>query len=186
MLGRPSAWMAPRRVFVNSMCDLFHVKVPDAYLDKVFATMEAESRHTYQVLTKRPERMRRYLRRRYGTSKVPTQIWLGTSVENNDYAWRAEVLRDMDAHVHFLSVEPMIRPVDLVSLDRIQWVIAGGESGRGFRPCDVAWLRELRDRCIALNIPFFFKQWHKKNSGRVLDGRTWDEYPSPVIRREAE
>jgi protein gp37 len=177
MLHAPSRWKRPRRVFVNSMSDLFHRDVPDAYIAKVFDEMEAVDRHIYQVLTKRPERMRRFVWKRYGSSRVPAQIWLGVSVESNEYAWRADMLRQVNADVRFLSVEPMLGPVDKVDLAGISWVIVGGESGRRHRAMDVHWVRNLRDQCLANRISFFFKQWHKAGTGRELDGRTWDEMP---------
>jgi protein gp37 len=177
MLDRPDEWRAPKRIFVNSMSDLFHAAVPDAYIDRVFERMEHIDRHVYQLLTKRPERMRRYIRRRYDGGPVPAQIWLGVSVENNAYAWRADMLRSVNAHVRFLSVEPMIGPIDHVDLNDISWVIVGGESGVRYRPMSIEWVREVRDRCITMNIPFFFKQWHKRDTGRMLDGRTWDAQP---------
>lgn len=177
MLDKPSEWKKPRRIFVDSMSDLFQTGVPDSYLDQVFDRMEAIDRHVYQVLTKRPERMRRYLKKRYARREMPGHIWIGVSVENNDYAWRADMLREVPAKVRFLSVEPMLGPVDRVALDGISWVIAGGESGPKHRPMDADWVREVRDRCDALGVSFFFKQWHKKNTGRILDGRTWDGMP---------
>jgi protein gp37 len=177
MLEKPAEWKKPRRVFVDSMSDLFQAGVPDDYLDQVFDRMESVDRHVYQVLTKRPERARRYLRKRYAKQPMPEQIWMGVSVENNDYGWRAEMLREVRATIRFLSVEPMLGPIDRVALDGIAWVIVGGESGHGHRPMNVEWVRDVRDRCGLAGIPFFFKQWHKKNTGRLLDGRTWDEIP---------
>jgi protein gp37 len=178
MLDKPRSWKRPSKIFVNSMSDLFHKDVPNDYLDQVFAVMESVDRHIYQVLTKRPERMRRYIKARYGAGKCPAHIWLGSSVENNDYAWRSLMLAEINCDVRFLSVEPMLGAVDAVPLRGIRWVIAGGESGPGYRPLDVAWVRHLRDRCASSGIAFFFKQWHKGNTGRLLDGRTWDEYPA--------
>ena len=177
MLDRPEQWRRPKFVFVNSMSDLFHRDVPEEYLDRVFERMETVDRHTYQLLTKRTERMRRYVRKRYGGGTVPAHIWLGTSVEDNRVAWRADMLREVAVPVRFLSVEPMIRPVDRVALDGITWVIAGGESGPHRRFMDPDWVRDLRNRCVAKRIRFFFKQWHKQGTGRLLDGRTWDEVP---------
>jgi protein gp37 len=182
MLDRPREWKSPRRVFVNSMSDLFHAGVSDEYLNKVFDQMEAIDRHVYQVLTKRPERMRRYVRRRYGEREMPAQIWLGVSVESNEYGWRADMLREIPAPVRFLSVEPMLGPINRVSLKNIQWVIVGGESGQGRRPMNRSWVIHVRDRCLKMGIPFFFKQWHKGNTGRILDGRTWNEMPRTVIK----
>jgi protein gp37 len=176
MLDRPAQWRSPRLVFVNSMSDLFHRDVPDEYIDQVFEQMELVHRHTYQLLTKRPERMRRYVARRYADA-APDNIWFGVSVESNDYSWRVDMLREVRGSVRFLSVEPMLAPVDRVSLEGISWVIVGGESGPGRRAVDPSWVRSLRDRCQANGIAFFFKQWHKAGTGRELDGRTWDEMP---------
>ena len=130
MLGRPGAWKTPRTIFVNSMSDLFHRSIPDSYVDRVMTVIEDHPRHTYQLLTKRPERMRRYFRKRYGGKPLPEQLWVGTSVECNDVAWRADMLREVNA-LRFLSVEPMIGRIDRVSLAGISWVIVGGESGPG-------------------------------------------------------
>jgi protein gp37 len=177
MLNRPGQWKKPRFVFVNSMSDLFHAGVPDKYIDEVFERMEAYDWHIYQVLTKRPERMRRYLKTRYGARLVSSHIWLGVSVENNDYAWRVNMLRECAASVRFLSVEPMLGPVDRVPFEGISWVILGGESGPALRRMNISWVRNVRDRCARAGIAFFFKQWHKGSTGRLLDGRTWDEMP---------
>jgi protein gp37 len=179
MLLRPEQWRKPRRIFVNSMSDLFHRDVPDEYVDRVFEVMERVDHHIYQVLTKRPERMRRFLQSRYLARRAPANIWLGVSVESNEYAWRADMLRDTPAALRFLSMEPLIGATNRVSLIDIHWVIVGGESGPRHRPMDIAWAREIRDRCKESGIAFFFKQWHKAGTGRQLDGRTWDEMPSP-------
>lgn len=184
MLDRPREWKSPRRIFVNSMSDLFHTGVSDQYLDAVFDRMERVERHIYQVLTKRPERMRRYIRRRYGNREAPAQLWLGVSVESNEYAWRADMLREISVPIRFLSVEPMLGPINKVSLKDMQWVIVGGESGQGKRPMNPSWVRHVRDRCLKMGIPFFFKQWHKSNTGRILDGRTWDQMPERTYRAE--
>jgi protein gp37 len=177
MLRVPSSWRKPRLVFVNSMSDLFHRDVPDSYIAAVFLEIEKTTRHIYQILTKRPDRMRRFIKARYGKSRIPGHVWLGVSVEHNDYAWRAELLRDIDATLRFLSVEPMLGSIDRVSLEGISWVIVGGESGPRYREIKESWVRDVRDRCRAARIPFFFKQWHKAKTGRILDGRTWDEMP---------
>ena len=177
MLDRPSSWKSPRLIFVNSMSDLFHVEISDSYIDQVFDRMESVDRHTYQLLTKRPERLRRYVRSRYGSTLAPEHIWFGTSVECNRYAWRADMLREVNASVRFLSIEPMIDSVEKVAFDGLSWVIVGGESGPKYRPLEAGWVRNVRDRCVHAKIPFFFKQWHKANTGRELDGRTWDEMP---------
>jgi len=180
MLPRPDQWRGSKRIFVNSMSDLFHRDVPDEYIDRVCEVMERVDRHVYQLLTKRPERMMRYTRKRYGAGRAPAHIWLGTSVESNAYAWRVDMLRRCSATVRFLSMEPLIGAVDAVALDSIDWVIVGGESGPGRRPMSVSWVRDVRDRCVTAGIAFFFKQWHKAGTGRELDERTWDEIPTPV------
>ncbi len=177
MLGKPEAWKKPRFVFVNSMSDLFHRAIPDSYIARVFEVMERIDRHVYQVLTKRPERMVRFIHERYGASRVPSHIWLGTSVENNATGWRAAMLAKINADVRFLSVEPMLGPIDAVPLNGIAWVIVGGESGPKRRPIEEQWVRDVRDRCIENHVAFFFKQWHKARTGRLLDERTWDEMP---------
>ena len=177
-LGLPLRWRKPRRVFVNSMSDLFHELVPWDYIDAVFDVMEKAERHTFQVLTKRPERMRALAR------LVPPNVWLGTSIENDRWVKRADYLRETPDCIRFLSLEPLIGPLPSLDLTNIDWVIVGGESGRDHRPIDAAWVRDLRDRSVAAGVPFFFKQWGgitPKSGGRLLDGRTWDEYPEPQI-----
>jgi len=186
MLKRPAEWKKPRRIFVNSMSDLFHVGVPDAYIDRVFHEMEDTSRHVFQLLTKRPERMRRYITKRYAGESGPRHIWLGVSVENNQYAWRADMLRTTPAHVRFLSLEPLLGPVDDVDLTDISWVIVGGESGPHRRPMEIEWIRSVRDRCTQSATAFFFKQWHKGKTGRTLDGRTWDALPAFRAAQDAD
>jgi protein gp37 len=160
------------------MSDLFHQDVRDHYINEVFDRMEAVDRHTYQLLTKRPERMRRFIRARYGDRSVPYHIWLGVSVENADYGWRVDHLRKINVPVRFISAEPLLGPLDGVDFTAISWVIVGGESGNGHRTMDGAWVQAIRDRCVSSCIPFFFKQWHKKATGRKLDGETWDEMPA--------
>jgi protein gp37 len=183
-LAQPGSWRAPTTIFVNSMSDVWHVDVGDDYIDRIFDVMEREHRHTYQVLTKRSERMYRYVNRRYPGEPCPSHIWLGVSVENNDYAWRVDHLRRANASVRFISAEPLLGPLDRVSLDRIDWVIAGGESGPGWRAMDLNWIRDLRDRCNAQGTAFFLKQLggpaSRKRGGieAVVDGRRWTEYPA--------
>lgn len=177
MLSKPAAWKKPRFIFVNSMSDLFHHDIPDSYIGQVFDVMELVDRHVYQVLTKRPERMVRFLSKRYGDKSVPKHIWLGTSVENNAARWRVDMLRKVNVPVRFLSVEPMLGPIDEVPLDGIEWVIVGGESGPKRRLMNSQWVRDVRDRCVSSRVAFFFKQWHKAGTGRLLDDRTWDEMP---------
>ncbi len=176
-LDLPFKWKQPRKIFVNSMSDLFHELMPDYYLEQCFEIMSQADRHVYQILTKRPERMLRFARR-YGS--IPDHIWLGTSVEMAMYNRRIELLRQIDVKIRFISFEPLIGPIGKVNLNGISWAIAGGESGPNHRPVKVEWLRELRDQCVAQNVAFFFKQWGgptPKSGGRRLDGKFWNEYP---------
>ena len=179
VLEAPLKWRKPRVIFVNSMSDLFHAAVPVEFIGRVFEVMSTASRHTFQVLTKRPERVAA-LR---DELPWPGNVWIGTSVESADYGWRSESLAAVeDAAVRFLSVEPLLGPVPDLPLDGIDWVIAGGESGPRSRPMEAEWVRDVRDRCGERSVPFFFKQWggvNKKRAGRTLDGRTWDEMPAP-------
>jgi len=181
-LGLPRRWRKPQMVFVNSMSDLFHADVPDRFIDRVFDTMRECPWHTFQVLTKRPERMAEYLAARaWALAETAPHIWLGTSVENQDYIGRAAVVSGIDAAVRFLSCEPLLGPLDLRALlGRVNWVIVGGESGPGARPMAPAWVKSIRDQCGAAAVPFFFKQWggtNKKRAGRTLDGEVWDAMP---------
>lgn len=179
-LDQPRAWKRPRMIFVNSMSDLFHKKVPREFIDRVFDTMEDANWHVFQVLTKRSSLMRDYLRQRYGGDLAPPHIWLGVSVESADCSARIKHLRQAPASVRFISAEPLIGPLGLVDLDGIHWVIAGGESGPGARPMHIDWAREVRDLCRKQGIAFFFKQWgglRPKSGGRSLDGREWNELP---------
>jgi protein gp37 len=179
-LDLPLRWKRSRRIFVNSMSDLFHEDVPHSYIEKVFAVMQKAKHHRFQVLTKRAERLESFAR-----SHAPSpNVWLGVSVENADYTWRIDHLRRAPAHVRFLSVEPLLGPIPDLDLREIDWVIAGGESGGKSRPMNPEWVRGVRDRCRASGVPFFFKQWggfQKKKNGRELDGRTWDEMPSAAV-----
>ena len=180
-LSIPLQWRTPRFVFVNSMSDLFHAEVPESFIRKVWKTMGAAPWHTFQVLTKRPERMREIAAR----LAVLPNVWLGTSVENSDYLWRLRDLRATPAVVRFASFEPLLGPVNAPDLDQIHWVIVGGESGPGARPIRIEWVRAIRDRCDEQGVAFFFKQWggtRKKRTGRDLDGRTWDAMPVPSRR----
>ena len=178
----PLRWKKPRRIFVNSMSDLFHVDVPERFLAACFDTMERAGWHTYQILTKRPERAAELA----PTLPWPANVWMGTSVESATYYWRIDELRKVPAAVRFLSVEPLLGPVDDIPLAGIDWVIAGGESGPRCRPMEADWVRALRDRCVEEGVAFFFKQWggvNKKRTGRELDGRTWDEMPESETSR---
>ena len=175
-IEEPLRWTRPRLVFVNSMSDLFHPEVPDDFIDGVFDTMARASQHTFQVLTKRPQRAAKHL----NGSQLPPHIWMGTSIENDQYTFRANYLRMINAYVRFLSCEPLIGPLPSLDLNNIQWVIAGGESGPGHRPIEIDWVRNLRDLSRKANIPFFFKQWGgntPKAGGRTLDGITWNGFP---------
>jgi protein gp37 len=175
-LELPLRWRKPRRIFVNSMSDLFHADVPEDYIRRVFDTMVRADQHIYQVLTKRPQRLAKLAK----TLPWPEHIWAGVSVESNEAAWRADFLRRVPATVRFISAEPLIGPIDQLKLDGIHWVITGGESGLGHRPCNPDWVRDARDRCVAEQVAYFHKQWGGRTSkmgGRELDGRTWDEMP---------
>jgi protein gp37 len=176
-LALPYRWQKPRLVFVNSMSDLFHARVPEFFIRDVFEVMAATPVHTYQVLTKRPHRALRLAR----TLPWPGNVWLGVSIENPRYLWRAGLLSGVPAAVRFISAEPLLGPLPALDLTGISWLIAGGESGPGYRPPDPAWVRAIRDQCAAAAVPFFFKQWGgltPKAGGRVLDGRTWDQMPA--------
>lgn len=180
-LAQPLSWRRPRMVFVNSMSDLFHKQVPTAFIDKVFDTMEAADWHTFQVLTKRSSLMSRYLQQRYVDRPPPGNVWLGVSVEDGARKSRVEHLRSAPAAVRFLSVEPLLGPVGELNLQDIHWVIVGGESGPRARPVALEWVREVRDQCVAQQVPFFFKQWgglRPKTGGRTIEGREWNEFPS--------
>jgi protein gp37 len=167
-------------VFVNSMSDLFHKDVPESFIAHVFETMAEASQHHFQILTKRPKRMSIVVPRLVQRIGVLRNVWLGTSIENDDYTWRADWLRRTPAAIRFLSIEPLLGPVPSLDLAGINWVIVGGESGPRARSVDPAWVRDIRDRSTAAGVDFFFKQWGgrtPKAGGRALDGRTWDELP---------
>jgi len=175
-LDQPLRWKTPKRIFVNSMSDVFHAHFTLGMIQRVFAIMAQAHWHQFQVLTKRPERARRFA----ASLPWPENVWLGTSIETMEYAKRADELREIPAAVRFISAEPLLGPVDQLDLEGIHWVIGGGESGLHFRPCDPAWARGLRDLCRAEEVAFFWKQWGgrtPKSGGRELDGRTWSDYP---------
>jgi protein gp37 len=188
-LGVPHTWKTPRIVFVNSMSDLFGEFVPDEYIERVFDVMRATPQHTYQVLTKRADRLGAWTRSRPQLATAPN-IWLGVSVEDRKYGVpRIDELRAAAAAVRFLSIEPLLEDVGQLDLSRIDWVIVGGESGRRARPMQPEWVRSIRDQCVRARVAFFFKQWggvRKHTTGRELDGRTWDELPSIEGRSRAE
>jgi len=173
-LSVPYRWRTPRLVFVNSMSDLFHARVPLEFIREVFQVMADTPQHTYQVLTKRSRRLRRLA----GKLDWPPNVWMGVSVEDQTHLYRVDDLREVPAAVRFLSCEPLLGPLTGLDLTGIDWVIAGGESGPGHRPMEEAWVLELRDLCQAHGVPFFFKQWGTpKAGGRLLEGRTWDQMP---------
>jgi protein gp37 len=179
MLELPLRWKTPRRIFVNSMSDLFHDDVPISYIKEVFAIMGRAHWHQYQVLTKRSERVLALS----GQLPWAPQIWMGVSVENQKYAYRIDDLRKTAADVKFLSLEPLLGPLPKLNLRGIDWAIVGGESGPGARRIDPAWVTDIRNQCLKAAVPFFFKQWggvRKKQTGRSLEGRTWDEMPATV------
>lgn len=181
----PLRWKKPRLIFVNSMSDLFHADVPDAFISRCFGVMQEAGQHVFQVLTKRPERA-------FALSSDLAwgpNVWMGTSVESEHYTSRIDVLRQIPSALRFLSVEPLLGPIEELNLDGVHWVIAGGESGPGARPMKPEWVRRIRDRCLSFKVPFFFKQWgafgqdgvrrSKKANGRELDGEVWSQMPCP-------
>lgn len=183
-LSEPLQRRTPTLYFVNSMSDLFHEQVPDAYIKRVLDVIREAPRHQFQILTKRAERMRRY----FDTDAVPVNTWLGVSVENYKHGVpRIAHLAAIDCPLRFLSIEPLISDPGIVPLGGVHWVIVGGESGRGARPLKPEWARSVRDQCIAAEVPFFFKQWgawgadgikrSKKANGRRLDRRLWNQFP---------
>ncbi len=179
-LKQPLQWRLPRRIFVNSMSDLFHKEVPVTFIDSIFETKEQADWHTYQVLTKRSSLLVRYLRRRYGEGQAPPHIWLGVSVEDKRNTVRLMHLKVAQASVKFVSFEPLLAAVGSIDLKGIDWAIVGGESGPHARPMAEEWAVEIRDQCHRDKVAFFFKQWggfRPKSGGRLLKGREWNEYP---------
>lgn len=175
-LGMPLTWKKPQMVFVNSMSDLFHESVPTSFIIEVFRIMRRASWHRFQVLTKRSHRLLEL----DPSIAWPPNVWMGVSVESQDYLFRIDHLRKTRAWVKFLSLEPLLGPLPGLDLSGIDWVIVGGESGPGARPLREEWVVSIRDQCGAAGVPFFFKQWggiNKKRAGRLLDGRTWSEMP---------
>ena len=183
-LGEPLKWSSPKKIFVNSMSDLFHPDVPDDYILKVARVMEVADWHTYQVLTKRADRLASLLNTKLKHAALLKHIWWGVSVENRKHGLpRIDHLRSTPAAMKFLSVEPLLEHLGPMNLQGINWVIVGGESGHGARPLDPNWVLDIRDQCKAANVAFFFKQWggvRKKAAGRMLEGRTYDGYPEIV------
>jgi protein gp37 len=181
-IDAPLRWRKPQRVFVNSMSDLFQPSLSSWTLKRIWSVMRDAHWHTFQVLTKRPELMLS----RLGGDNLPElpNVWLGTSVESNDYVGRIDILRRVPARVRFVSFEPLLGPIGKPNLRGIHWAIVGGESGPAARPIERSWVAELRDGCRQYDTAFFFKQWggkRKKKSGRLFEGRTWDEYPSASV-----
>ena len=183
LVDRPRLWKKPRKIFVNSMSDLFHEEIPADFIHSVFKTMNMASHHIFQVLTKRSDRLREMSESLLWTGN----IWMGVSIENEDYAYRIDDLLDTGAQIKFLSLEPLLGSLEDVSFEGIGWVIVGGESGPGARPMQKRWVTEIRDQCGERDIPFFFKQWggvNRKKNGNTLENRIWDQYPevdSPIL-----
>jgi protein gp37 len=172
----PLKWKTSKIIFVNSMSDLFHEKIPLKFISKVFDVMRESRHHTFQVLTKRADRLAEIA----SQLPWPDNVWMGVSVESEEYVDRIDRLRSTPAFIKFLSLEPLLGPLDNLNLSGIDWTIAGGESGPAARPMDPTWIRSIRDQCVSEGVAFHFKQWggvQKKQAGRMLDGRTWDELP---------
>jgi protein gp37 len=184
MLDLPLRWKRAQRIFVNSMSDLFHEDVPTEFIGRVFDVMRRADWHNYQILTKRSARLAELDQ----LLDWRPQIWMGVSVESDSYVHRIDDLRRTRSHTKFLSLEPLLGPLHDLDLEHIDWVIAGGESGPGARPIREEWLIDLRDQCQAASVAFFFKQWggvFKSKTGRMLQGRTWEEMPGEHRRRSA-
>jgi protein gp37 len=185
MLNRPLTWQRPQMIFVNSMSDLFHEDVPLEYIRRVFSTIEQAHWHTFQVLTKRAERLEAVA----GQLHWPANLWMGVSVERQDYVFRVEHLRQIPARTKFLSLEPLLGPLGQLELRGIDWVIVGGESGHAARVMQKSWVVDIQAQCRRARTQFFFKQWggrNKKAAGRVLNGRTWDAMPARIQPELAE
>lgn len=184
----PLSWKEPKTIFVNSMSDLFHEQVPFPFIKRVFDTMEKANWHTFQILTKRPHLMKQFMNEYY--KKILPNVWLGTSIENDKVLYRLNELKKVKAAIRFVSFEPLLGPVGKVDLRGIHWAIVGGESGPHHRPIKREWIYEIRRQCRKYGVAFFFKQWGgltSKSGGRILDGRTYDEYPKePLLKVEIE
>lgn len=183
-LNEPLKWRKPKRIFVNSMSDLFHEQVPDSYIADVCEVMLKAPWHTFQVLTKRSERMSMLLQTTLAEAAAASHIWWGVSVENRQHGVpRIQALRQGKPVMAFLSIEPLLEDLGELDLRGISWVIVGGESGHGARPIKAEWVRDIKQQCDAASVPFFFKQWggvRKSQTGRLLDGRTYDAFPTPA------
>jgi protein gp37 len=175
-LEAPLTWKKPKLIFVNSMSDLFHERMPFYFIQKVFAVMHEASWHSFQILTKRSRKLLEL------NAKIewPQNVWMGVSVEDENYTFRIDDLRKTNAYIKFLSLEPLLGPLAHLNLKNIDWVIVGGESGPGARPMSKEWVIDIRDQCLQARVPFFFKQWggvNKKKTGRKLQGKTWNQLP---------
>ena len=182
LIELPKRWKTPRKIFVNSMSDIFHEKVSDEIILRIFKTMNECPQHVFQVLTKRPERLAQLNNQINWTNN----IWMGVTIESNKYLYRADLLRQCDAKMKFVSAEPLIGEINDINLSGIDWIIVGGESGSKARPMNADWVRSLREKAYEVGVAFFFKQWGgtvKKKNGRTLDGRTYDEYP--IMKKES-
>lgn len=178
-LQLPLTWKKPQMVFVNSMSDLFHHDVPEDFIQRVFAVMQMASIHTFQVLTKRSERLATLA----GKLPWPPNVWVGVSVETSHYLYRIDHLRTVPSHTRFVSFEPLLSGLGDINLESISWAIVGGESGPKARPMKEEWVLEIKDQCFNAGVSFFFKQWggtNKKKAGRLLEGRTWNDLPAPI------
>lgn len=177
MLELPLRWKKPQTIFVNSMSDLFHKNVSTEFILRIFEIMSKAYWHRFQILTKRSDRLLKLDHK----IEWPSNVWMGVSVENNDYTFRIDHLQKTHASVKFLSLEPLLGPLENLQLDGIDWVVVGGESGPKARPLEESWVIDIRDQCLSASVPFFFKQWggvNKKRTGRTLQGRTWNQMPA--------
>lgn len=177
LISQPQKWTKPKTIFVNSMSDLFHKNVPFSFIKEIFQTMKNTPWHTYQILTKRAHRLEQVAEK----LEWSKNIWVGVSVEGQNFTDRIHHLKNVPAHVRFLSIEPLVSPINNLPLERVDWVIVGGESGPHARPLEAEWVRTIRDICLQEHVPFFFKQWggtRKTVTGRILDGKKWDQFPS--------
>ena len=180
MIELPLTWRSPKRIFVNSMSDLFHKDIQASYIKRVFEVMGRANWHQFQILTKRSDRLLEL----NPQLRWQPHIWMGVSIENQDYLYRIDDLRATGAALKFLSLEPLLGPLPKLNLRGIDWVIVGGESGPSARPMNPEWALDIRDQCLKASVAFFFKQWggtHKTRTGRLLEGRTWDEIPEPLV-----
>lgn len=180
VLDKPLGWKKPQVIFVNSMSDLFHEEVPFEFIQSIFNVMRKAHWHTFQILTKRHERLIELS----NLIDWPSNVWMGVTVESGEYLERVDCLRKVNSAIRFLSIEPLIGRIGKINLSGIDWVIVGGESGPGSRVMLKDWIIEMKEQCIAEQVPFFFKQWggvNKKRNGRILDGRTWNEVPNTEL-----